>query len=122
MKIVVSKNQIFGMANLNPQRSGLGNIVIWSDHGGISRNVKHNLPRIKMTANDASLVVSIEPIPIILSKRGIDKISDARRIFKDGIDYVGRNYTTFLKHFNDTDFSFDDEDLYAELRSKGEYK
>lgn len=28
----------------------------------------------------------------------------------------------FLKYYNDTDFSFDDEELFKELRSNGQYK
>ena len=39
--------------------------------------------------------------------------------------YIGRNYVTFLKHYNDTDDTDDtddDEDFFEELRHKGEYK
>lgn len=41
---------------------------------------------------------------------------------EEGIDYVSRNYDLFLKHFMDTDFSFDDEALFDALRERGEYR
>lgn len=117
-----SMSSILGMSNLNPQKSGLGNIVIWSDHMGITRNVEHNIPRIKLQIDDMSIVVSISDKPQLLSKN--KKVSSKAKLsmFQEGIDYVARNYEIFLKHYMDTDFSFDDEDMFQALRDKGEYK
>ena len=115
-------SKIFGMANLNPQKSGLGNIVIWSDHMGVLRNVQHNQPRIKLQIGDMSIVVSISAKPEILSKSKTVTSKVKLAMFSKGIDYVSRNYDIFLKHYMDTDFSFDDEDLFKSLRARGEYK
>ena len=117
-----SMSNIFGMSNLNPQKSGLGNIVIWSDHSGITRNVEHNTPRIKLQIDDMSIVVSISPNPEILSKSKKVTSKAKLNMFSKGIDYVARNYDIFLNHYNDTDFSFDDEDMFNALRERGEYK
>lgn len=121
MKRLITATGIFGIANLNPQKSGLGNIVIWSDHGGITRKVSHkNTPRIKLSIGDDSIVVTISDAPKRLDKKKIDKNTLSK--FKPGIDYVARNYDLFLKHYFDTDFEFDDEDLFRSLRDRGEYK
>lgn len=117
-----SMSNIFGMSNLNPQKSGLGNIVIWSDHSGISRNVEHNIPRIKLQIDDMSIVVSISPNPEVLTKNKKVTSKVKLNMFSKGIEYVARNYDIFLKHYNDTDFSFDDEDMFNALRERGEYK
>lgn len=50
---------------------------------------------------------------------GIKK-SDMTKLRED-MKYVARNYDLFLKHFMDTDFTFDDEDLFNALRSRGDY-
>jgi len=124
MKIIkLSKNDIFGMSNLNPQKSGLGNIIIWSDHGGISRSVSHrNNPRIKLSIGDMSISVSISPEPQVLAKsRGVNSKKKLAE-FDEGLKYIARNYDIFLKHYNDTTFEFDDEDMFDALRARGEYK
>lgn len=122
MKLLVRTNEdIFGMANLNPQRSNLP-VIIWSDHAGCERKVSHRgTPRIKLGTKDYSVSVTIEPNPIIKAKSGKIKKSEMDKI-QQGMDYVGRNYDLFLKHYNDTDFSFDDEDLFNALRERGEYR
>ena len=115
-----SKDDIFGMANLNPKKTGLS-VIIWSDHAGITANRPHNDPRVKIGNANGQVSVSIEPQPKILAKSKNLKKSDMVAI-QEGINYVGRNYDLFLKHFMDTDFSFDDEDLFNALRKRGEYK
>lgn len=121
-RVIKSSEAIFGMANLNPQKAGLGSIVIWSDHGGIARSVSHrNSPRVKMDKGDMSISVSISENPKVLAKNR--KVKSTRlQEFQPGIDYVARNYEIFLKHYNDTTFEFDDEDFFQALRDKGEYK
>ena len=116
-----STDAIFGMANINPNRSGLSPIVIWFDHNGVSRNVPHSEPRIKIGVNDWLWDLTIEETPKILAKKPHIKKSIERKL-KEAAQYIGRNYDLFLKHYNDTDFSFDDEALYQALRERGEYK
>lgn len=121
--IKLSEDDIFGMSNLNPQKAGLGDIVIWSDHGGVSRSVSHrNTPRIKLSIGDMSISVTISAQPEILAKNRA--VSSKRKLaeFDDGIAYVSRNYDIFLKHYMDTSFEFDDEDMFNALRDRGEYK
>ena len=109
------------MANLNPQKSGVP-VIIWSDHSGCTRKVSHRgTPWIKIGEENYSVSVTIEPHPIIKAKSRRLKKSELDKI-QQGIEYVGRNYDLFLKHFDDTDFSFDDEDLFNELRKRGEYR
>ena len=114
------KDDIFGMANLNPNKTGL-HVIIWSDHGGAYNNRHHNEPRIKIGTSEGSVSTTISPNPRILSKSKNIKKSLQSKI-DEGIEYVGRNYDLCLKHFNDSDFSFDDEDLFQALRDRGEYK
>lgn len=116
-----SFENIFGMSDLNPKRTGLP-IKIWADHGGINRKVSHsNTPRVKIGTNDFWEVYTIEETPKLKKSSGNIKKSDKDKI-KAGVDYVGRNYDLFLKHYMDIDDSFDDDDLKEELRSRGDYK
>ena len=114
-------NDIFAMSNLNPKRTNLP-VVIWVDHSGIDRTVSHReSPRIKISKDEYSISVSIEENPRILAKSGsIPKTVMSE--LKQGMDYVARNYDIFLKHYLDTDFSFDDDDLKDELRKRSDYK
>lgn len=121
-RVVYSMSRIIGMANLNPQKSGLGSVVIWSDHGGVLRNAKHNIPRIKLSRGDMSIVVSISENPEILSKSRSASSKKKQSEFDEGIKYIARNHDIFMKHYMDTDFSFDDEDLYNALRDRGDYR
>lgn len=125
MKRYIKNSQdIFAMANLNPAKSGL-KAQIWSDGQGSTRNKPDVFPRVKVVTGDCKVSVSIEPQPRVLAPKG-----NWRKKFKndeviaieDAIEYVGRNYETFLKHYNDTDGSFDDECLFAELREHGQYR
>lgn len=120
-----SKNlidEIFGMAHLTPKRTGLS-ANIWSDHKGISRKVPHsNTPRIKIDSGDYEVSVTIEEEPQIEARdTNKPKKSDENHV-KEAMKYVGRNYDLFLKHYKDTDDSFDDEDLFNALRRRGEYR
>lgn len=122
MKITItSREDVFGMANVNPKKSGL-KVIMWSDNGGAGANRPHNEPRVKIGKNKSNSVsVSLEPNPRILAKSSHIKKSDWDDI-DEGIKYVGRNYDLFLKHFNSSDLSYDDEDLFNDLRARGEYK
>jgi hypothetical protein len=122
-KYIKESESIFGMANLNPQKAGLGNIVIWADHGGIKRRVSHSgTPRVKMDKDEMSISVTIEAKPKVLEKNR--KVTSQKKLseFNRGIEYVARNWDIFLKHYMDTDFSFDDEDLFNALRDRNEYR
>ena len=120
MKLFIKSSAITGMANLNPLWSGLP-VIIWADHGGVVRKVSHNTPRVNIGNDDYWAVVSIANSPRILAHSRNIKKSESDNI-KEGMAYVQRNYYVFLKHFNDTNFSFDDEDLFNELRARGEYR
>lgn len=116
-----SYDEIFGMANVVPKKSGIP-VDIWSDHSGITRKVSHRgKPRAKISYEGYEVSVSIEDDPKILAKSGRIPDNVMKRI-KEGMDYIGRNKDIFLKHYMDTDDSFDDEDLFNALREKGEYK
>lgn len=129
MKILEYYNEmpVFGMSDLNPQKAGLGNLIIWSDHSGIKRQVSHrDTPRAKIERNGKTISVSIERYPKILdpdiSSWSTKQKEKLIRQYKKAIKYIGRNYDLFLKHYNDTNFEFDDEDLKNALRKRGEYK
>ena len=115
-------NDVFGMANLIPRRTGL-HANIWSEHSGILYNVSHkNTPRVKIKSGEYQVSVSIEEIPqIIVENISHPKKSDEICV-KEAIDYIGRNYDVFLKHYLDKTDDFDDEDLFDSLRQRGEYK
>jgi len=120
-KFIHAKEDIWGMSNLNPRRTNLP-VIIWADHSGVDRSVSHrNSPRIQISKDEYSVSVSIEAVPQIKAKSG--KItSNVMQDIQQGIDYVARNHDIFLKHYLDTDFSFDDDDLKEELRKRGDYK
>lgn len=122
MKRYIKNNEaILGMANLNPKRTNLP-VVIWADHNGVDRTVSHReSPRIKITKDKHSISVSIEEEPKLLAQSG-NIPTNVMQDLQEGIDYVKRNWDIFLKHYLDTDFSFDDDDLKDELRKRGEYK
>ena len=121
-RLVRSKTDlILGMANLNPKRTNLP-VVIWADHNGVDRTVSHrNSPRIKITKDEHSISISIEAEPRILAQSKNIPTAVMREL-EQGIEYVARNWDIFLKHYLDTDFSFDDDDLKEELRARGDYK
>lgn len=121
MKRYIRSDDVFAMSNLNPKRTDLP-VIIWADHSGVDRAVSHrNSPRVKITKDTASISISIEAKPKILAKSSNISSKDMKDL-QEGIDYVARNYDVFLKHYLDTDFSFDDDDLKDELRARGEYK
>ncbi len=120
-RYIKSSDAILGMANLSPKRTNLP-VVIWADHNGVDRTVSHReSPRIKITKDNHSISISIEEEPKILAQSG-NIPANAMQDLQEGIDYVKRNWDIFLKHYLDTDFSFDDDDLKDELRKRGEYK
>ena len=113
---------IFGMTNITPRRSGIP-ADVWSDHGGVSRQVSHNhTPRVKISYQDTEISVSIEAEPRILAPKGKKIPTNIMKYLQTGIDYVGKNYDLFLKHYFDTDDSFDDQDLFEALRERNEFR
>ena len=125
MKRLLIRNEssdVFGMANLIPRRTGL-QANIWSEHSGILYNVSHtNNPLVKIKSGDYQVSVTIEENPKILIENTFHlKKSDELNV-KEAIDYIGRNYDVFLKHYLDENDDFDDEDLFNSLRERGEYK
>lgn len=121
LKKVIRDGSVFGMANLNPKKTNLS-LVIWADHNGVSRKVPHHdTPRVKIGNNDYNVAVLISDDPRILAKFRKLKSSELDKV-NEAIKYVARNNDIFLAHYFDTDFTFDDEDLFSALRDRGEYK
>lgn len=121
MKKLIRHEPIFGMANLNPNKTKLG-LVIWADHNGVSRKVPHsNTPRVKIGNNEFNVSVLISDNPRILSEPSRKLKSSEMDKVKVAMKYVARNNDLFLKHYFDKTFNFDDEDLFNGLRERGEY-
>ena len=113
---------ITGMANIVPKKSGIP-ADVWSDHSGGSRKVSHRgTPRAKVGYQGTEISVSIEAQPKILAPKYKKIAPGVMKNLQTGIDYIGRNYDLFLKHYLDFDDSFDDEDLFQALRDRGEYR
>lgn len=114
------------MANLVPKQTGLS-VNIWSDHGGVQRHMPHG-KRVKIGTSDNKYSVSVtiekEPEIKFISKalRKKKKGSSEWRAIEAGINYVGRNYDLFLRHFEDTTDEFLDKHLERELIKRGELK
>ena len=123
MKLHVKEtlDDIFGMANLFPEKTGLS-VDIWSDHRGIKRNVSHNYtPRLKIGTDEYQASVSISEHPIFLTD--VSRISsNIVKQMKKAFPYISRNYDLFLKHYEDVNNQFSDEDLVQSLRERGDYK
>ena len=118
---VFSSESVFGMANLPAKRTGLS-ADIWSDHKGIERSVSHRgTPRIKISVGSYMVSVTIESTPVIKAESKHGSKSQKAAV-KEAMKYIGRNYDIFLKHYNDVNDEFDDEDMFNALRERGEYK
>ena len=121
--IELTKNAqpLFEMANLIPKNTGL-EVNVWSDGQGVLDNYKHKKPRVKIGKRGQYMIsVSIESKPKILVKsKGITK--SQLKSCQSAIEYVGKNYDLFLKHFNDTNDSFSDDDLKDALKERGYYR
>lgn len=112
---------IFGMANIPPKRSGIP-VNVWSDHGGSGRQVSHRgTPRAKIGYQGNEISISIEEKPRILASKYKKIPSDVMKKLETGMDYVGRDYDLFLKHYLDSDDSFDDQDLFNALHERGDF-
>lgn len=121
-RYIRSSQSVMAMANVNKRRTGL-NVNIWSDGQGCTRNKPDVLPRVKIVDGEDSVSVTISPNPQVLAPktwRSKFKKSVVADI-EEGIEYVRRNYDLFLKHYMDTDLSFDDSDLFQSLHDRGEY-
>ena len=117
------KQELMAMANLQGRRTSLS-VNIWSDGQGCLRNKPDVTPRVKIGFGNESVSVSISADPKVLapkSWRRTFKKSTVKAI-EEGIDYVSRNYDLFLSHYEDTDGSFDDYELFESLKRRGEFK
>lgn len=120
IRLITENEILMEMANIDTKGTHL-QVDIWSDHGGIKCNKKDKQPRVKVSTSDAQVSVSIERKPKILAQTKNIKQSDINKI-KDAIEYVGRNYDLFLKHYNDITNDFRDIDLFKALAERGDYK
>lgn len=118
------KRYIMSMANINKKRTGL-KVNIWSDGQGCLRNKSDHAPRVKIDVGDSTLSVTIESDPKVIAPKGnwrsTYKQSEISAI-EEAIAYIGRNSDLFLKHYMDTDGSFDDVDLFDALRDRNELR
>lgn len=123
MKKYIRKTPIMAMASIHKAHTGL-KFNIWSDGEGVLRNKSDKLPRVKFIYNNVEISVTIEPNPRVLRPLSWKKKFKQEEIkaIEDGLEYVGRNWDILLKHYNDTDGTFDDAALFDELRNRGEYK
>ena len=115
------EQELYEMANLTARRTGLQSVTIWSEQRGESRNKSDSLPRVKITGPDYEVSVSIEKNPRILAQTKGIKQSEMLKI-KKAIEYIGRNYDLFLKHYTSSEEVYDDDDLKDELRKRGDYR
>ena len=107
---------LIGAAHLTSIRSGLS-VELWSHHGGVEQTI----PIIQIMSIDLCVYVSISENPkILMYTREMSDLE--QKDIDDAVDYIRRNYDLFLKHYTDTDFNFDDEDLFNALRERGEYR
>lgn len=107
---------IFGMANLYPKRTGLP-MVFWVDNVGSDRTTKHNLPRIKVQnilgdkRTDDVFSLSISKEPEILAGECKLSSSDLKIIMQ----YVIDNYDILMQHWNG---EIDEDELKEILYNK----
>lgn len=120
--VKAAEQNVFGMANLTPKRTGLA-CDIWSDHRWCERPVEHNYARVKVGTSDVEVVVILEPYVHVDSWPSKTKHSDKQKIDK-AVEYIQDNVDLFLKHFYDTHDKdeFDDDDLFDALRDRGVYR
>ena len=122
-KWVHDKDYVMAMANVNKRRTGL-NVNIWSDGQGCLRNKSDVIPRVKLVRDDESISVSISSDPQVLAPKNWKSKFKKSTLddFEEGIEFVRKNYDLFLAHYMDEDLSFDDEELFNNLRERGCYK
>lgn len=119
-RLIRELDDVFSMSNISPKRTGLS-CNIWVDDTGSSRNVPHSVPRVKITEGDYQISVSISSSPKILAKSTHIPHSVMKHM-KAAISYVSRNYDILLKYYVDGGESYDTQDMFDDLRSRGEFK
>lgn len=78
-------------------------------------------PRLKIGTNNEWVSVTIESDPKIKAQSSNIKKKTMDGI-KEGMDYVGKNFDLFRKHFYDTIGTFSDQKLKEALKDRGYYK
>ena len=106
------------------RKTGL-KVDIWSKWGGAYQSKENEQPNIIIGKgeywNRYIIVVTISPTPQIIAKTP-NITEEQMKELEEGIKYVAKNYDLFLKHYNDKDENFDDEDLFNALIERGEYR
>lgn len=116
----LDEDNFYEMANLSPKRTGL-KVTVWSDHEGVLGNYEHDEPRVKIgKRGQFEVSVSLKDFRFLAQTTNIKQ--SEKKAIEEAIEYVKKNVDVFLKHFNDTDDSFDDTDLIEELKKRGFYK
>lgn len=86
------ESRFFEMSNIRKDRTGLP-YDLWVDSLGSSRNIEHNLPRVKFNIDGDLVPFSIEDSPKIL-------IDEEVRHHRDLIKFIKDNKDILLKHWN----------------------
>ena len=90
--IHAATQEIFGMAVVDKDEFDLP-YDIWLDPAGNSRNVKHNMPRVKVVVDGQRVPFSISDDPRPLIRK---KIKDEKRIR----EWIIKNKDNLLKQWN----------------------
>ena len=89
--IPMGTTDIFGMAVIDPETSGL-KYEVWLDPAGCLRKVPHNDPRLKVRVDNQRIPFSIEDNPRKLSNK---KVLDESNVKK----WISLNKEALLKHW-----------------------
>lgn len=119
-RLVRDFDYVFSMSNISPKRTGLS-CNIWVDDTGSYRNVPHSVPRVKITEGDYQISVSISDNPKVLAKSTHIPHSVMKHM-RDAMSYVSRNYDILLRYYKDGGETYDTQDMFDDLRSRGEFK
>lgn len=93
---LVEKEAFFEMAKISTRMSKL-KYEIWLDDAGSNRNVKHNIPRVKLIVDNKMIPISISKKPqFLVDVSHYKKIKDIKTIF----DFIAKFEDILLMHWN----------------------
>lgn len=118
MRIITEREILLEMSDLSPKDTGL-KVVIWSENNGTKRKNKDKKERVKLESRSgAEVSISIESKPRVLASTKNIKQND-QKAFEEAMQYVGKNYDLFLKHYTSSVFDYDIDDLKNDLMKRG---
>ena len=93
---LIETEAFFEMARISSSDSKL-KYDIWLDDAGSERNVKHNIPRVKLMVDGKMIPISISKEPkILVNVSHYKKIKDIKTIF----DFITKFEDVLLMHWN----------------------